>query len=88
MRLVREFAFLVAILSLAAVPLIGTGCDDQGATKPQASGEPAVDVGKKADTKPSAAKPKKKGRASDESGSTTGSLGVKPPKSPTDDTKK
>jgi hypothetical protein len=88
MRLVREFAFLLAILSLAAVPMIGVGCSDQGVTNPPASGEPRVELGKK-ETKPGAPKsPGKKARSSDESGSTTGSLGVKPPKAPANDTKK
>ncbi len=88
MRLVREFAFLVALLSLAAVPVIGIGCNDQAATKPYDTGGPTVGLGKKADPKPSTPKAaKKKGRPSDESGSTTGSLGVKPPKAPADNTK-
>jgi hypothetical protein len=85
MRLVREFVLLLAILSLAAVPVIGVGCGDQGATNPPASEEPKIELGKK-ETKPTAPKsPGKKPRSSDESGSTTGSLGVKPP---ANDTKK
>jgi hypothetical protein len=88
MRLVRQFAFLLAVLSLAVVPIIGVGCNDQGATNPPASGEPRIDLGKK-ETKPTAPKsPAKKPRSADESGSTTGSLGVKPPKAPANDTKK
>jgi hypothetical protein len=79
MRLVRKFAFLLVILSLAAVPFIGAGCTDQGTAKPPA-GDHAVDAGKKTDAPKS---PKKKGR-SDEGGSTTGDLGVKPPKVPAD----
>jgi hypothetical protein len=90
MRLVREFAFLLAILALAIVPVIGVGCTDQSSTKPTTTEVPAVDLGKKADTKPAAPKPaKKKPRASEAvSGSTTGTLGVKPPKVETDTTKK
>jgi hypothetical protein len=71
MRFVREFVTLLAILSLAVVPVIGVGCTEQPPAKPVA--EPTVDA------KPA----KKKGRA-DESGSTTGTLGVKPPKSAPD----
>jgi hypothetical protein len=83
MRLVRECVFLLAILSLAAVPVIGVGCSDQGATNPAASGETKIELGKK-ETKPTSPKsPGKKARSADESGSTTGSLGVKPPKAPT-----
>ncbi len=73
MRFVREFVTLLAILSLAVVPVIGVGCTEQPPAKPVA--EPTVALGKKGDAKPA----KKKGRA-DESGSTTGTLGVKPPK--------
>jgi hypothetical protein len=77
MRFVREFVTLLAILSLAVVPVIGVGCGEQPPAKPVT--EPTVDLGKKGDTKPA----KKKGRA-DESGSTTGTLGVKPPKTAPD----
>jgi len=84
MRFVREFVFLLAILSLAVVPFVGVGCNDQAA-KPQSTSEPTVDLGK-ADAKKPAPKPAKKKR-SDEAGSTTGSLGVKPPKAPADDKK-
>jgi hypothetical protein len=88
MRLVRECVFLLAILSLAAVPVIGVGCSDQGATNPAASGEAKIDLGKK-ESKPTSPKsPGRKPRSADESGSTTGSLGVKPPKSPANDTNK
>jgi hypothetical protein len=87
MRLVREFAFLVAMLLLAAVPVIGVGCTDQSATNTPAGEH--VDTVKKSDTKTSAPKPaKKKGRAADDSGSTTGDLGVKPPKVPATNTSK
>jgi len=88
MRLVRECVFLLAILSLAAVPVIGIGCSDQGATNPAASGEVKVDLGKKESTPTTPKSPGRKPRSSDESGSTTGSLGVKPPKAPANDTKK
>ncbi len=82
MRFVREFVTLVAILSLAVVPVIGVGCSEQPPAKPVT--EPTVDLGKKGDTKPATPKAaKKKGRA-DESGSTTGTLGVKPPKTAAD----
>ena len=82
MRFVREFVTLLAVLSLAVVPVIGVGCTEQPPAKPVA--EPTVDLGKKGDAKPAAPKStKKKGRA-DESGSTTGTLGVKPPKSAPD----
>jgi hypothetical protein len=75
--------FLLAILSLAAVPVIGVGCSDQGATNPAASGET------KKESKPTSPKsPGRKPKSADESGSTTGSLGVKPPKTPATDTKK
>jgi hypothetical protein len=80
MRLVREFAFLLAILSLAAVPMIGVGCGDTTASKPAAPSEPTIDLGKKGDAK-GPKSPARKAR-SDESGSTTGTLGVKPPKAP------
>jgi hypothetical protein len=86
MRLVREFAFLLAILSLAAAPVIGVGCSDQSASKPTTPSEPKIDLGKKGDAK-GPKSPAKKGR-SDESGSTTGNLGVKPPKAPATDSKK
>jgi hypothetical protein len=77
MRRVREFAFLLAILSLAVVPIISVGCNDQSASAP-----PAVS-NKTADAKPDTPKPaKKKGHPSAEGGSTTGDLGVKPPKTP------
>jgi hypothetical protein len=90
MRLVRQFAFLLAILSLAAVPIIGAGCSDQSATKPASSGGNLnVDLGQKADSKPEPSKPPaKKPRSADEGGSTTGALGVKPPKAPASDAKK
>jgi hypothetical protein len=86
MRFVRKFTFWLAILSLAAMPLVGIGCTDQGSAKPPA-GEPTADTVKKADTKASAPKSPKKKR-SDDAGSTTGDLGVKPPKVPADNTKK
>ncbi len=85
MRLVREFAFRLSVLSLVAMPLVGIGCNDQAATKPPA-GEHASEA-KKADTKTSAPKTPKK-KKSDEAGSTTGDLGVKPPKVPADTSKK
>jgi hypothetical protein len=77
MRRVREFAFLLAILSLAVVPIISVGCNDQSASAP-----PAVsnDAAKKPDAKPDTPKPAKKKHSSAEGGSTTGDLGVKPPK--------
>ncbi len=56
MRFVREFVTLLAILSLAVVPVIGVGCTEQPPAKPVA--EPTVDLGKKGDAKPA----KKKGR--------------------------
>jgi hypothetical protein len=86
MRFVRKFAFRLAILLLAAMPVVGVGCTDQGPAKPPA-GEPTADAAKKADTKTSAPKSPKKKR-SDDAGSTTGDLGVKPPKVPADSTKK
>lgn len=76
MRRVREFVFLLAILSLAVVPMIGAGCNDQSASAPPAASNDATK--KPATTKPS----KKKAHPSAESGSTTGDLGVKPPKAP------
>jgi hypothetical protein len=81
MRFVREFALLLAIAALAVVPVIAVGCNDQGQTNPPASGEIKSDLGKKADAKPATPKTAKK-RSADEAGSTTGSLGVKPPKAP------
>jgi hypothetical protein len=81
MRVVRQFAFLLAIASLAIVPLVGVGCTEQPKSNPPVSG----DATKKTDATTTVGKsPKKKGRSSDaESGSTTGSLGVKPPKDAT-----
>jgi hypothetical protein len=81
MRFVRQFAFLLVIASLAIVPIIGVGCTEQPKTNPPVSGE----TSKKTDATTTVGKSsKKKGRTSDaESGSTTGSLGVKPPKDAT-----
>lgn len=87
MRFVRKFAFRLAILSLVATPVVGVGCTDQGPTKP-AAGEHTIEITKKVETKTSAPKPPKKKGKSDEAGSTTGDLGVKPPKVPADNTKK
>jgi hypothetical protein len=88
MRFVRAFAFRLAIFSLLVVPFVGVGCNDQAATTPPPVKEPTVDLGKKADVKQAAKSAKKKSRSTDESGSTTGTLGVKPPKVKTDDAKK
>ena len=88
MRLVREFAFFLTVLSLAAVPVLGVGCGDQTASKPATPSEPTVDLGKKGDAKAGPKSAAKKGRSADESGSTTGSLGVKPPKAPATNTTK
>ncbi|HEV8002343.1 MAG TPA: hypothetical protein VGP63_20805 [Planctomycetaceae bacterium] len=85
MRFVRKFAFRLAILSLAAMPLVGVGCTDQGPAKP-AAGEHTTEITNKVETKTSAPKPPKKKRA-DDAGSTTGDLGVKPPKVPADKSK-
>lgn len=83
MRFVRECVTLLAILAVAVVPVIGVGCTEQSQTKTTTT-EPTVDLGKKSDAKPATPKAsKKKGRA-DESGSTTGTLGVKPPQTATD----
>jgi hypothetical protein len=80
MRRVREFAFLLAILSLAVVPMVSVGCNDQSASTSPTTSNNAT---KTSDAKPDTPKPaKKKGRSSAESGSTTGDLGVKPPKTP------
>ena len=81
MRFVRQFASLLVIASLAIVPFVGVGCTDEPKTNPATSGESS----KKTDATTTVGKsPKKKGRTSDaESGSTTGSLGVKPPKDAT-----
>jgi hypothetical protein len=83
MRFVREFALLLAMAALAVVPVIAVGCNDQGQTNPPASGEVKIDLRKKADTNPATPKSAKKSKSADEAGSTTGSLGVKPPKAPT-----
>jgi hypothetical protein len=82
MRFVREFALLLAMTALAVVPVFAVGCNDQSQTNPPASGEIKTDLGKKADTKSASPKPAKKARSADEAGSTTGSLGVKPPSAP------
>jgi hypothetical protein len=74
MRFVRKFAFQLAVLSLAAVPVVSIGCTDQGAAKPPVAEH--SDTAKKADTK-TPKSPKKKGA---EAGSTMGDVGVKPPK--------
>lgn len=81
MRFAREFAVLVAILSLAAVPFVGMGCTDQAAPPAQATKEPTVDLGAKSEVKPAPKKAGKKKRPADagaESGSTTGA-GTKVP---------
>ena len=79
MRRVREFASLLTILSLAVVPMISVGCHDQSASAPPAvSKDASKTTDKAAATKP----PKKKKSPSAEGGSTTGDLGVKPPKTP------
>jgi hypothetical protein len=86
MRFVRKFAFRLAIVSLVVTPVVGVGCTDQGPAKPAAV-EHTTEVTKKVETKTSAPKPPKKKKA-DDAGSTTGDLGVKPPKVPADTTKK
>jgi hypothetical protein len=88
MRFVREFVCLLAIVSLVALPIVGAGCGDQSAPKPAATSEPKVDLGKKEDGKPASPKSSKKARSADESGSTTGALGVKAPKAPATDKSK
>jgi hypothetical protein len=81
MRFVRQFAFLRVIALLAILPVVGVGCTEQPKPNPPASGE----LSKTTDATTTVGKsPKKKGRTSDpEGGSTTGSLGVKPPKDAT-----
>ncbi len=87
MRLVRQFACLLALSAVAVVPLVGVGCSDQSTTSAPTSGERA-DASKKTGDKPSTPKAaSKKGRSS-EAGSTTGDLGVKPPKAPATDSSK
>ncbi len=83
MRLVREFAFRLAILLLAAMPVVGVGCTDQSATNTPAGEH--VDTVKKSDTKTSTPKPAEKKKADPTRAARRPvTFGVKPPKVPAD----
>jgi len=75
MRFARKFVSLVALFSIAVVPLVSVGCGEEQSTKTTSVEKAKGDADKKPAGKPAKPKAPKK---SSEAGSTTGT-GTTPP---------